>query len=105
MQYVRGQAEPLLEALDIYDIVTENGASAMFKALEDKYMPQPRDLPHHAPEYFSYDLQVNPTGSYVQVLARCDAAHLKLVEQKLSQSQEDSCFRSWVLTPEKSPWS
>lgn len=54
---------------------------AIFAMLDEKFLPQPRDLLHSALKNFFYDLVIKPGESYQQFLARFDAGHRKLVEQ------------------------
>ena len=81
MQHIKGEAEMLLETLSVEDIIKEDGDKAIFAMLDEKFLPQPRDLLHSALKNFFYDLVIKPGESYQQFLARFDAAHRKLVEQ------------------------
>ena len=79
----QGEAESLLETLSVEDIVKEGGEKAIFTTLDEKYLPQPRDLLHQALKNFFYDLSVKQGEGYQQFLARFDAATRKMAEQEV----------------------
>lgn len=81
MQFVSGEAESLLETLDIEEIVKEGGEKKVLGILDEKYMPQPRDLLHSALKTYFYDMVVKPGEPYQQFLARLDTSYRKLKEQ------------------------
>ena len=83
MEHIRGEAENLLETVDVDEIIQENGDKKIFQILDDKYLPQPRDLLHAALKGYFYDLSIKPGESYQQFLARYDAALRKMTEQKI----------------------
>lgn len=81
MEYVKGEAEILLEAIPVEDLTKAGGDKKIWALLDDKYGPQPRDLMQQALKGYFYDLQVKQSETYVQFLARYEAANRKLVEQ------------------------
>ena len=83
MEYVKGEAEALLEQIEVEDIVKEGGDKKIWAILDDKYLPQPRDLLQQALKGFFYELSIKPGESYQQFFARYEAATRKLKEQKL----------------------
>eukprot|EP00435_Cladocopium_sp_Y103_P064391 s36_g26.t1 len=113
MEYIKGEAEALLETIPVSELIKADGDKAIWLVLDEKYGPQPRDLLQHALRNYLYDLQVKPGETYLQFMARHDAAIRLLKEQsielpppvmgfllikklKLDQSQE-----SMVLTHTK----
>lgn len=83
MEFVKGEAESLLEAISVDELMKEGGDKQIWQVLDDKYQPQPRDLLQHALKNYFYDLSVRPSESYAQFLARYDAAHRLLKEQSV----------------------
>lgn len=83
MEFVKGEAETLLETIDIDVLTKEGGDKAIFAMLDEKYLPQPRDLLQSALKGFFYDLTVKGGESYAQFYARFDAALRKLKEQDI----------------------
>lgn len=47
MKHIKGEAQSVLEALEVEQLVKEGGDEEIFKILDDKYIPQPRDLLQH----------------------------------------------------------
>ena len=88
MEVIRGEAEMLLETLDVSEIIKENGEKKIFTILDEKYLPQPRDLLQTALKGFFYDLSIKPGESFQQFLARYDAAVRRLREQKVELPKE-----------------
>ena len=74
MEHIRGEAENLLETINVDEISQENGDKKIIKILDEKHQPQPRDLLHAAPQGYFYDFAIRPGESYQQFLARYDAA-------------------------------
>ena len=87
MEHIRGEAENLLETVDVDEIIQENGDKKIFEILDEKYQPQPRDLLHAALKGYFYDLAIRPGESYQQFLARYDAALRKMTEQRIELPQ------------------
>lgn len=85
---IRGEAEMLLETLDVSEIIKETGQKRIFTILDEKYLPQPRDLLQTALKGFFYDLSIKPGESFQQFLARYDAAVRRLREQKVELPKE-----------------
>ena len=83
MEYIKGEAESLLESISVEDLTKEGGDKQIWAVLDDKYKPQERDLLQHALKNFFYDLAVKPSESYTQFLARFDAANRLLREQQI----------------------
>ena len=83
MQFVSGEAESLLETLDIEEICKTGGDKKVLEILDEKYMPRPRDLLHVALKTYFYDMAVKPGEPYQQFLARLDASYRKLREQEV----------------------
>ena len=114
MEFIKGEAEMLLECIPVEDLMNEGGAKRIWEVLDEKYLPQPRDLLQQALKNFFYDLQVKPSETYVQFLARFDAANRLLIEQKielpssvkgymlLKKLKLDGTQESMVLTHTKS---
>ncbi len=73
MEHIRGEAEALLETVDAN--ITE--------MLDEKYMPQPRDLLQAGPKGYFYDLVIKPGESFQQFVVRHDVALRKLKEQEI----------------------
>ena len=83
MEFIKGEAETLLETIDIEILTKEGGDKSIFAMLDEKYLPQPRDLLQSALKGFFYDLTVKGGESYAQFYARFDAALRKLREQDI----------------------
>ena len=83
MGYIGGEAEALLEQLEIEGICAENGDKAIWAILDDKYNPQPVDLLQSSLKTFFHELSVKPMETYRQFFARFAAAQRKLEEQKV----------------------
>ena len=83
MGYIGGEAEALLEQLEIEGICAENGDKAIWAILDDKYNPQPIDLLQSSLKTFFHELSVKPMETYRQFSARFAAAQRKLEEQKV----------------------
>lgn len=83
MEYIKGEAETLLECLPVEDLMKSGGAKLIWETLDEKYLPQPRDLLQRALKNFFYDLSCKPSETYVQFLARFDAANRLLKEQSV----------------------
>ena len=113
MEYIKGEAEALLETIPVEELIKQDGDKGIWLVLDEKYGPQPRDLLQHALKNYLYDLHVKPGETCLQFMARHDAAIRLLKEQsielpppvmgfllmkklKLDQSQE-----SMVLTHTK----
>ena len=113
MEDIKGEAEALLETIPVEELIKQDGDKGIWLVLDEKYGPQPRDLLQHALKNYLYDLHVKPGETYLQFMARHDAAIRLLKEQsielpppvmgsllmkklKLDQSQE-----SMVLTHTK----
>ena len=92
MEYIRVEAESLLETLDVTEIVKENGEKAIFSMLDEKYLPQPRDLLQTALKGYFYELSIKPGESFQTFLARYDAALRRLKEQKVDLPKEVTGF-------------
>ena len=83
MEHIRGEAEALLETLEVEVIVKEGGDENIFKMLDDKYLPMQRDLLQSALKLFFYDLSVKPGENYAQFITRFDTSLRKLKEQQI----------------------
>ena len=81
MEFVKGEAEALLETVDVEEIIKEDGEKAVFGILDDKYLPQPRDLLQNALKGFFYELNIRNGETYPQFITRYDTAVRKLKEQ------------------------
>ena len=81
MEFIKGEAEALLESIPVEELTKSGGDKKIWQALDDKYGPQPRDLMQQALKGYFYELQVKQSESYTQFLARYDAASRKLKEQ------------------------
>ena len=64
MKYVKGEAESLLETIDVDTLVKEGGDEEIFKVLDEKYLPQPRDLMQQALKGFFYELSIKPGETF-----------------------------------------
>lgn len=112
-EFVKGEAEQLLDTLDVEDLIKEGGAKLIFETLDAKYMPQPRDLLQAALRGFFYELSIKSGESYPQFFARFDAQVRKLREQEVQLPDKvtgfmlikklrlDSAQESLVLTATK----
>ena len=92
MKYVKGEAESLLETIDVDTLVKEGGDEEIFKVLDEKYLPQPRDLMQQALKGFFYELSIKPGETFQQFIARFDAALRKLKEQNVTLPKEVQGF-------------
>ena len=81
MEFIKGEAEALLESIPVEELTKSGGDKKIWQALDDKYGPQPHDLMQQALKGYFYELQVKQSESYTQFLARYDAASRKLKEQ------------------------
>lgn len=81
MEFIKGEAETLLESISVEDLTKTGGDVRIWEVLDEKYGPQPRDLLQHAMKNFFYDLQVRPSETFTQFLARYAAALRLLKEQ------------------------
>lgn len=81
MEFIKGEAEALLESIPVEELTKSGGDKKIWQAPDDKYGPQPRDLMQQALKGYFYELQVKQSESYTQFLARYDAASRKLKEQ------------------------
>lgn len=80
MEFIKGEAETLLEQIPVDDL-TQTGGDKIWAILDEKFGPQPRDLLQLALRGFFYELQVKPSETFPQFLARFDSANRLLVEQ------------------------
>ena len=83
MEFVKGEAEALLETVEVEDIIKEGGEKTILAILDEKYLPQPRDLLQEALRGFFYDLVIKPGETYQQFLTRFDTALRKLKTQEV----------------------
>ena len=83
MEFIKGEAEILLETLDIDKICKEGGDDAIFKVLDEKYGPQPVDLLNTAFKTFFYELHIHSGETYMQFHARFTSAIRLLEEQEV----------------------
>lgn len=83
MEHIRGEAEALLETVDVDIIIKAGGDAKIIEMLDEKYMPQPRDLLQAALKGYFYDLSIKPGESFLQFVARYDVALRKLKEQEI----------------------
>ena len=58
MEYIKGEAEALLETIPVEDLMKSEGDKEIWAILDEKNGPQPRDLLQHALKNYLYDLQV-----------------------------------------------
>ena len=70
MGYITGEAESLLEQLEVEAICAEGGDKAIWTILDDKYSPQPIDLLQDCLKQFFHELQVKPNETFRQFSAR-----------------------------------
>ncbi|CAE7240454.1 unnamed protein product [Symbiodinium sp. CCMP2592] len=102
MEYVKGEAEILLESVSLETLCADGGDKAIFKLFDEKYSPQPVDLLHTALKTFFYELQANPGESYRQFYVRFTSANRLLEEQDgyllLKKLRLDSNQEAMVLT-------
>lgn len=82
MELVKGEAEVLVETLDVEEIIPEDGDKKIFAPLDETYMPQPRDLLQAALRGYFYELYIKPAETYQQFFARYEAAARKLRQQQ-----------------------
>lgn len=83
MEFLKGEAETLLESISVEELTKAGGDARIWEVLDDKYAPQPRDLLQTALKTYFYDLQVRPSETFTQFLARYAAADRQLKEQKV----------------------
>lgn len=83
MEFVKGEAEALLETVDVEEIIKDGGDKAVFAILDEKYLPQPRDLLQNALKGYFYDLNIKSGETYPQFITRYDTAVRKLREQQV----------------------
>ena len=83
MEFVKGEAEALLETIDVEDLIKAEGDKLIFNALDEKYLPQPRDLIQQALKGYFYELSVRPGETFQQFIARHESAVRKLKEQDI----------------------
>ena len=81
MEFIKGEAEILLESVPLEKLCAEGGDQAVFKLLDEKYSPQPVDLLHTALKTFFYELQASAGESYRQFYVRFTSA-LRLLEEQ-----------------------
>ena len=81
MSFIGGEAESLLEHIDIGKICSEGGDKLIWEALDEKYGPQQIDLLQDSLKGFFYELSVKQGESFRQFAARFAAARRKLEEQ------------------------
>eukprot|EP00435_Cladocopium_sp_Y103_P072919 s192_g41.t1 len=84
MGFVSGEAEHLLEHLEVAKICDEGGDKLIWDVLDEKYGPRQIDLLQESLKTFFYDLTVKPQESYRQFSARFTTAQRKLEEQKIT---------------------
>lgn len=83
MEHIKGEAEILLERIEVTELTQKGGDKLIWQILDEKYGPQPRDLMQLALKGFFYELQVKPAELYSQFLARFDSANRLLEEQEI----------------------
>ena len=83
MGYITGEAESLLEQLEVEAICAEGGDKAIWTILDDKYSPQPIDLLQDCLKQFFHELQVKPNETFRQFSARFSACQRKLEVQQV----------------------
>ena len=83
MEFIKGEAETLLEQIPVDDLTQTGGDKKIWAILDEKFGPQPRDLLQLALRGFFYELQVKPSETFPQFLARFDSANRLLVEQEI----------------------
>ena len=81
MEFIKGEAEILLESVPLDKLCAEGGDKAIFKLLDEKCSPQPVDLLHTALKTFFYELQASAGESYRQFHVRFTSA-LRLLEEQ-----------------------
>ena len=113
MGFISGEAESLLESLDIDKLCSEGGDKLIWQVLDEKYGPQQIDLLQEAMKRFFHELQVKNGESYRQFLVRFAQAERKLKEVNvelpnvvmgfmlLKKLRLDSTSESLVLTATK----
>ena len=80
MGFISGEAESLLESLDIDKLCSDGGDKLIWQVLDEKYGPQQIDLLQAAMKRFFHELQVKNGESYRQFLVRFAQAERKLKE-------------------------
>ena len=103
MQYIKGEAETVCEAIAVEKLCAEDGDKLVFKLLDDRFGPQPTDLLQKALKEFFYELQVKQGEPFQQFAARFYAANLKLPDKVLGffmmkKLRLDSTQEAMVLT-------
>lgn len=83
MGFIGGEAEALLEHLEVSKICSEGGDQLIWQVLDEKYGPQQIDLLQESLKGFFYELAVKQGESFRQFAARFAAARRKLEEQKI----------------------
>lgn len=110
MSYIAGEAEVLLEGIEVAKICSEDGAKAIWEVLDEKYGPQQIDLLQEAMKTYFHELHVKNGESFRQFHVRYDAARRKLEDLEvklppvvlgfmfLKKLRLDSAAESMVLT-------
>ena len=92
MQFVKGEAELVCEAIDVEKLCADCVDKAVFSLLDDKYGPQPTDLLHKALKGFFYELNIHQGESYQQFMARFYHTDRLLVEQEVKLTEKVLLF-------------
>ena len=110
MSFVSGEAEHLLDHIEVSKLCEEGGDRLIFAALDEKYGPRQIDLLQDSLRTYFYDLTIKQNESYRQFSARYATAQRRLEEQKvnlpnvvlgfmyLKKLRMDSHSESMVLT-------
>ncbi len=80
---VDGVCEGRGRSFDVEDLIKADGDKLIFNALDEKYLPQPRDLIQQALKGYFYELSVRPGQTYQQFIAWHESAVRKLKEQDI----------------------
>lgn len=83
MTYLSGEAESLLDHLDIAKICDNGGDRLIWETLDEKYGPQQIDLLQDALKGFFHELTVRPGESFRQFSARFATARRKLEQEQV----------------------
>lgn len=84
MSYIGGEAENLLESLEIEKICSDGGDKLIWTVLDEKYGQRQIDMMQENLKYFFYELAIKPQESYRQFSARFATGQRKLEELQVT---------------------
>ena len=94
LEHLSGEAEELLEAVDIDDITKENGWKLVLDTLDEKYKEASKDELQRVMKDYFYTICVKEGESYRNFITRLDTAYKALVRNGVELPEE---VRGWML--------